>query len=252
MLARCLSSLIALLLSVTPAASQALGGDFILDGGTGQRPQNETVTLTRGTCVHDTANATTYNSAGFQATGTGRGATETYYPIVTVSGEDNAAAFGVASMTINGSPAIEVIDEDGSGVVNTALYRGATEITGSTINVSVTFTEALAGSASVCAWGLKGLQSFTPSSSVQDDDTASGVLVLTTGTTVSGGFVVGLCAVQDTGVSTTWAVLTEQEDAANGEHDVSNADAAATGASMANTCDWSGAGDASGVAAAFR
>jgi hypothetical protein len=250
-----LSKLLALALAVTPAAAQEAG----LSGGFTQpsnnaRPQNETVTLTRGTCVTDTANATTYNSAGFQATGTGAAtATETYYPVVVVLAEDNAATFGINSMTINGVPAIEVIDEDGTGIVDAALYRGAGEISGTTINVSVTASEALAGSMTVCAWALKNLQNFTPTSSVQDDDTAEGVLVLTTPTTTSGGFVVGGCINSGVASTTTWAVITEREDTQNAEHDYSNADGAATGASMANTCDWSAnTNDASGVAAAFR
>lgn len=251
MLARCLNKLFALLLAVTPAAAQTFGGDFVLDGNA-QRPQNATVTLTRGTCVSDTANATTYNGAGFQATGTGMGETDTYYPVVIAMAEDGQATFGISSMTINGVAATEVIDEDGTGLVDAALYRGGVEVSGTTINVSVTASEAVT-SMVVCAWGLKNLASFTPLSSVQDDDTASGALVLTTGTTSTAGFVVGACVAERVADSTTtWAVLTEREDATSAEVDYSNADAAGTGASMSNTCDWTNTADASGVAAAFR
>jgi hypothetical protein len=167
-------------------------------------------------------------------------------------GEDGLATFGVNSVVVNGVTMTEVVDEDGTGIVDAALYRGPSEMQGGSLaTVDVTFSEAVT-SASVCAWFLKKLQTIVPTSSVQDDDTGSGALVLTTGTTTSGGFVIGGCISQDTSVTTTWAVITEVEDTTNTEADVSNADGAATGASMANTCDWSGTGDASGVAAAFR
>ena len=252
MLVRWLSSLLALLLAVaTPATAQmgfGPGGGFLTDQRT--RSQNDTVTLTRGTCATSTTNATTYN---FTNVGTGSTETDTGLIVVIAMGEDNAATFGVNSVTVNGVPFSEVIDEDGTGVVDAALYRGPVEMRGGTLaTVDVTFSEALAGSATVCAWLLKNLQSLTPTSSVQDDDTSSGALVLTLGSTTSGGFAVGACLTETTGQTTTWAVLTEREDADNGEHDYSNADAATTGSSMSVTCDWTGTGDASGVAAAFR
>jgi hypothetical protein len=238
-----LSKLLALALAVTPAAAQEIGtgGGFVLDSQN-QRPQNETVALSRATCVTSTSNATTYNFT--PAVPAGSSATDTGLIVVVAMGEDNATVFNVSNVVIGGVAATEVVDEDGTGVVEQG-WSAATA-------VDVTFSEALAGSATVCVWMLKNLQSLTPTSSVQDDDTASGALVLTTGTTTSGGFVVGGCITQDTSVTTTWAVLSEREDADNGEHDYSNADAAATGASMSNTCDWSSTGDASGVAAAFR
>jgi hypothetical protein len=250
---------VALLLSLVPATADMGGGNHLNGFGANVASSGVTKiplpTLTRGTCVVDTANATTYNSAGFQATGTGADDLDSVLVVVGISGEDNAAAFDctAASTTIDGAAATEIVDEDGSGIINTCLYRTSGVATGrAAVNVSVTFSEALAGSATVCAWALKDLITVTPDSFIQDDDTASGALVLTTATTVAPGFVVGMCATQDTGVSTTWAVISEVEDGANGEHDFSNADGASTGASMANTCDWSGTGDASGVAAAFH
>jgi len=250
-----LSSLLLIILLCGSAAAQetGAGGGPVIEGAIGQRPQNETVTLTRGTCVSDTASGTTYNSAGFQATGTGAAtATETYYPVVVVLAEDNAATFGINSMTINGVPAIEVIDEDGTGVVDAALYRGAGEVSGTTINVSVTASESLTSGMVVCAWALKNLRSFTPTSSVQDDETNSAATVLTTGTTVSGGFVVAGCVGSAIADTVVWAVITEREDTQNANFDYSNADGATTGSSMANTCDFTNSNDNSGVAAAFR
>ena len=229
--------------------------------GFGAAPVNSGTThiprpsLTRGTCVTDTANATTYNSAGFQATGTGASDSDVVLVVVGVIAEDNATVFGCGSMTIDGAAASEIIDEDGTGITNTCLYRAASaSANNATVNVSVTFSEALTGSATVCAWALQDLVTNTPDSSVADDDAASGALVLTTGTTVSPGFVVSVCGSDATGQTTTWAVLSERQDTCDAEKCYSNADAASTGASMANTCDWgtSATADTSGVAAAFH
>lgn len=250
MLQRWLNSLALLLALSFPAAAQnaGIGGGFIA-GSNNARPLNETVTLTRGTCETSTSNATTYN---FTTIDTGSTATDTGLVVIVAMGEDSAVTFGVNGVTVNGIVYTEVVDEDGTGIVDAALYRSPVEVQGGSLaTVDVTFSEAVT-SATVCAWMLKNLQSLTPTSSIQDDDTASGALVLTTGTTTSGGFVIGGCISQDTSVTTAWAVLTEREDTANAEHSYSNADAAATGASMSNTCDYSGTGDTSGVAAAFR
>ena len=243
---RITSLVAAALLAVSPASAQFSGG-----GGQteiGYRNPDTTVALTRGTCATSTTNATTYT---FTATGVGGVNTDIGLIVVVAMGEDALTVFGVASMTINNVAATEIIDEDGTGLVDAALYRSNAELSGTTVDIAVTFSEAVT-SATVCAWKLTNLSSFTAQSSVQDDDTASGALVLTTGTTATAGFVVSACITETITQTTTWAVLTEREDADNGEHDYSNADAAGTGASMANTCDWTSTGDASGVAAAFR
>jgi hypothetical protein len=202
--------------------------------------------------VSDTANSTTYNSAGFQAAGTGAAsATQTGEIIVGVIGEDGASVFGVSSMTINGYAAIEITDENGTASIDSAIYRSTVELAGTTVNVSVTFTEPVT-SAVICVWMLSNLQSITQVGVVSDPDAASGALVLTIPATTAGGFAVGLCA--NTGIldATTWTNLTEREDTQHGEADYSNADGTTAGGSLAVTCDWTGANAAVGSAASFR
>jgi len=214
-------------------------------------PAPATVVLTRGTCVSDTANATTYSSS-FGTVGTGASASDTGLVVVGVTAEDGQTVFNVASMTINGSAATSLIDEGGVGIVDTAIFALPTEITNAaTVAVSVTFSEAISN-ATVCAWMITGLQSLTPVSVIKDDDTASGPLILTLPNTTPGGYALGVCNNSGVADSTTWTNLTEREDTQNAESDYSNADGATTGGSLAVTCDWTGANDASGSAAAFR
>lgn len=204
-------------------------------------------TLFTGACVHDSA------GTDLQSLAATTGATDgdAVLVVAVVLSEDGAATFGVDGVTVNGEAMVEVTDETGTGVVNSAIFQSARLMQAAEVTFVVDHSEAVT-SVSICPFALRGLNSTTATSSVNDDDTGSGALVLTTGTTTSGGFVVGGCISQDTAVTTTWAVLSEIEDTTNSEADVSNASAAATGASMANTCDWSGTGDASGVAAAYR
>jgi hypothetical protein len=175
--------------------------------------------------------------------------------VVIFLSEDGAGTFGVASASIDGVAMTEIIDEDGSGFVNAAAYRTSAGtgfiVTDGTINISVTHSEGVT-SVRTCLWVFKWPNSATPTSSVQDDDTASGALVLTTGTTVLGGFVIAGCLNTGIADAATWAVLSEQQDTQDAEADYSTADGPATGASMANTCDWTGGNDASGVAVAIK
>src|SRR5262245_14992686 len=132
---RWLSSILAFLLALTPAAAQdpGLGGGYNIFGR-GQRtvgqPAGLTVSLTRGTCSTETTNATTYN---FTNVGTGSSATDTGLIVIIAMGEDNAATFGVNSVVVNGVTFTEVVDEDGSGIVDAALYRGPIEMRGGTL-----------------------------------------------------------------------------------------------------------------------
>lgn len=241
-----LSKLLALCVAITPAAAQ----EFNIFTPYGKRQPS----MTRGTCVTDTTNATTYNSVGFQATGTGASDGDQVLVVVGVVSEDSASAYGVSSMTIDGVTATEVVDEDASSVgMNAAIYRAAALASGAaTVNVSVTFTEAIT-SATVCAWALKDLVSMGQDGAIADDESLSADLVLTTDPTRAPGFVVGVTGLLSGTASNTvaWTNINEQQDAENGECQYSNADAATTGASMSITANWTDDGS-SGATAAFH
>jgi hypothetical protein len=218
-------------------------------------------------CLADTADATTYNSAAWQSLSTGRADEDAVAVWVGVVGEDGTTTFGVNSVSIDGGAMQEVVDEDGSGLINTALYRansGAPAITTSFIknaaqvNISVTFSEAITGAA-ICVFTFKNSEmsgAGTPTLGfIADDDTASGALVLTLGAgpVYTGKIIFGICASQDAAATTTWAVIAEQTDAASAEFSYSSAATvvpdATSSAAPAITCDYSGAGDSSGSAA---
>lgn len=210
----------------------------------------QNVVMHTSTCVSSTANGTTYSNLILTFATLSDSSPVTV--IVGAIGEDGTATFGVSTLSMENAAQTEVVDEAGTGIVNTAIYRSTSPITGAaSLDVDVTFTEAIT-SATVCGWAFENLDSVTPTSSVVDDDTASGALVLTLSSTTTGGFAVGVCTNSGVADATTWAVLTEREDTQHAEADYSNADAVTTGASMAVTCDWSGGNDASGAAVAVR
>lgn len=250
---RFLSALLALALAALPLSAPAsadFGAQFY--SGQGNAQPIEAATLARATCVSDTSDATTYNPAGFQSISTGLTATDTALIVWGIASEDGAATFGIGSSSVNGIAGSEPTDQGGTGLVNTAIYAAPYPMSGvATVNISVTHSEAVTG-VTVCVWALKNLLSATPTSSISDEDTASGALVLTLGTNTLGGFGVGICNNTSATSAATWAVLTEREDTQNADFDYSNADAATTGSSMSVTCDWTNTNDAAGSAAAFR
>lgn len=248
MLRPLLNSLVALSLALTPAASQEFfpSAGFALGGG-GPPPEPSTPTLVAATCQADSAGTNNFSQT---LTFPGVDDSWTVNVIVIALGEDGAVTFNVSGITFDGVAGTEVIDEDGTGVVNAALYRR--QMTGAaSVTTVTTYSEAVTSNV-VCGWVFYGDTQAAPDSSVQDDDTASGALVLTLGTTNAAGFAVGGCIAAGVASAATWAVLSEIQDTEHAEADYSNASAAATGASMAVTCDWTNAEDASGVAAAFR
>lgn len=173
------------------------------------------------------------------------------HTLVGVAMEDNGTVFSTSTLTVGGASASEIVDEDGTGLVNTSLHIIANP-SGTTATIVVTASEAVR-SAVVCVWQAT-LSSATPVSSIADDDTASGALVLTLSSTAAAGVAFGMCASQDGGASTTWANLSERIDDQNteGTLDYSAADASTVGGSLAVTCDWTGSSDATGVAAALQ
>jgi hypothetical protein len=243
-----LSSLLAIGLARGPAAAQEFfpSAGPLLAGG-GPPPEPTTPTMYRSVCFASAAGTNDYAQT---LTFPGVDDSWTVEVVVIALGEDSASLFGVSGITFDGVGGSEIADEDGTGGVNAALY--VRSMTGaSSVSTVTTYGEGVTSNV-VCGWAFAGLASATPDSSAFDDDTASGPLVLTLGTTNATGFAVGGCINTGIADTTTWAVLGEQEDTEHAEADYSNADASATGASMAVTCDWSGSTDASGVAAAFH
>jgi hypothetical protein len=242
MLRRLLSSTLALLLALAPAAAQ---DQFY-------QPFSRQPEIYRATCVSDVTDATTYNPVAFQAiTIPGVHASDSVVVYVGVFMEDALATFGIGSMTVDGSAATEVVDEDGTGVVNTGFYRIGPVSNANIVDVSVTASEQVV-SATVCVWAVRNLASATPTSTVVDDDTSSGALVLTTATTALGGFVMCISGQTSTVQTNTWAIVTTHGDEANADSGWSTATGNATGASMSNTSDWTSTNDASGACIAVR
>lgn len=206
--------------------------------------------MARATCQSSGSNLTQYTFSNFVLPGLSDANDVAIF--VGIVGEDDAATFDVSSVTIDGNSASEIVDEGGTGLVNAAFYRSATTLTNaaSDVDIVVDFSEAIT-SAAVCIWGIETLNSVTTDDSIADEDTASGALVLTLDPTDATGHAFGICMADGFTAAATWAVLTERTDTAIGvESKFSNADAAATGSSMAVTCDFSGTGDAAGAAVA--
>lgn len=201
------------------------------------------------TCATSDSNADGYT---FSDIATGASGGDAGLVVVGVISEDGATVFGVDGVTIDGTSATQIVDEDGTGIVNTAIFASPrlmqqTDL----VTVVLDHSEAVT-SATVCVWVFRGVTSVTPTSSATDDDTNGTAIVLTTGTTTTGGFVVCVSGDSTTTETVTWAVVSEVQDAETGEHSYSNAEVATTGASMANTATWSSTSDASGSCAAVR
>lgn len=198
-------------------------------------------------CASDTSNLTTYTYTGITLTGVAD--TDPVAIWVGIVAEDSAAAFQTTSATIEGASATEVTDEGGSGTVTSSIYRGNNHfVNAASVDVSVTYSEAVTGSA-VCVWALKDNVRVTGlGGGVNDDDAASGALVLTISQqfpAYSTLFGVSGSADVDT---TTWAVLTEGVDTDNGEFSYSAAHVTVTTTTStpAITSDYAGAGNATG------
>lgn len=209
------------------------------------------VVLYTATCATDTGNTDGYTFSTIALTGLSD--TASVLVVVGILSEDNASLFGVDGVTIDAAAGTQIVDEDGTGVVNSAIFTSNGLVTGAaSVDIVLDHSETIT-SATVCVWALENLSSTTPTASVVDDDTASGALVLTLDPTTVGGYALGVCANQSVGDTPVWAVLTETQEANNGEHSYSNASAVTTGASMAVTCDYAdNTSDATGAAVAFR
>lgn len=216
--------------------------------GAGDNFDFPAVVLYRSTCVTSTSNATTYN---FNAISNPIPDADSGVAYVGIVGEDSTTVFSINSATIEGVSASEQVDEDGTGLVNSGFYTIPRRSGLSSVDVAVTFSEAITG-AGVCLWVADySNPGDADNAGAIDDDTASGALVLTLSPTTPtpGGAILGVCIADGVAASTTWAVAGEVEDTQNAEFDYSNADLTSTGTgSNSVTCDWSGSADASGAA----
>lgn len=199
-------------------------------------------------CTSDTSNTDSYSFGG-QATGT---ASADRYTIIGVVGEDAASNFAVSSVTVGGASATEIADEDGTGLVNSAIYIVANP-DGTSETVEVGWSEPVTGTA-ICLWQANNLADATAFSTAVDDDTASGNLALSINT-VALKISVGVCGVEASGNTTTWTGLTERDDNdAGAEFGYSAADFtedATASTPLSVDCNYTGTGDSTGATATF-
>ncbi len=208
-------------------------------------------TVTFGDCVIDTTDLTTYSFT--LNTGT---AGANRHTVIVAFGLDGASAYNVTGITVGGDAANEVVDEDATGLPNSAIYILANPA-GTSETTEVTFSEQISVGAA-CAFALYDLQSATAFASTADDDTASGALVLDLNTPAD-GVAVGGCINNTLTAAATWTGMIERDEQTGGggtqPHTISVADFdedASASTPLSVTCDLTGTTDASGVTASFR
>jgi hypothetical protein len=219
-----------------------LQGFWAAGGGSGVPP-----TITFVGCTSDTTNTTVYT---FTAHDVGT-ATATRATIVGVIGDDDAAVFGTASVTVGGDAATEVVDEDGTGAVNTAIYI-LTNTAGTAEDIVVTQSEA-GTSVHICVWAASGLNSLTAVDTAVADDAAGATLDVSLDVSAL-GVAVGICIADDSGESSLWAGMTERHDA-SAEASFSAADYtedASASTPLTATCNSTDSGEISAASASFR
>lgn len=249
MIRQFLSWLFAAILALSPAQADFGGGGNLQ--GFWARTKNAT-SLFRATCASSIANLTTYT---FNGISTGAAATDEGMAVIGISAEDGASTFTVSTATVDSNAMHVLVDQGGSRVASAAIWAtNNIQLVGlDTVDVSVTFSEAIT-SAVVCVWIIKNARTSVADSTNSGSNNSGALITLTLNPTVATGFGVGICNTALTGGTApfTWAVLTEQEDTESTEQHYTNADLAATGASMAVTCDTGGSGVTSGAAAAIH
>lgn len=188
-------------------------------------------------CAADVTNLTTYTFAT-QNTGT---ASSDRYTLVGVTGEDDATAFTVSTVTVGGDSATELTEDAGAGVsINSAMYLVA-NTAGTSEEIVVTFSEAITAAA-ICLWQVNNLTSGTAHDVASDTAAGGGAASLAMDFNALG---VGAAICGNTGDTNTftWTGMTESSDADLGEHRVSSAEHTDTGAgetARAIDCDPSG------------
>lgn len=198
-------------------------------------------------CANDTTDLTTYTLSA-QNVGTAGATRKT---IIGIVGVDNATVFGVSTVTVGGDSATEIVDEDGTGIDDSAIYILDNPV-GTSEDVVVTFSEAISA-IGVCLWEADGLSSSTAVASVANDDTASAAISLNLNTSAS-SLTVGVCGTTNSATA-TWVGLTERADAGGVQIVYTAADFtedATPATPLTVSCDYTGTNDATGVAATFR
>lgn len=241
---RLLSIFLVLALAALPArADFGAGGGHV---GFWENAPTTIPTILRATCQSSATNATTYDFSGLTFAGVGEG--DTVMIVLGIAAEDDATDFSLSSATIEGVAATEVEDAASittSSLVITGFYRSGNITGAASVDVSVTFSEAVTGAA-VCAWASRADHADLNANNADSGwDTASGIMDSTCGGAagVTGDHYV-MTASDATGVSVTMFSLTEREDTTSTEFDFANADREDTEIFPDQaTLDWSGSAD---------
>jgi hypothetical protein len=198
-----LKLVLASLLACSSVSAQA--NNLILNAFVFAAPVAATITFLQ--CSGSNADATIYTFAT-QNTGTASASRVTY---VGISGLDGQNSFGVASVTIGGDAAGEITDPNPASPITAAIYSMANPA-GTSEDVVVTFSEAIAGAA-ICLW--QGNNSATAATdSVSVFDTNSGAIAGLNNDVPADGIAIGQCSINQNGATHSWtAGLTERADA---------------------------------------
>jgi len=240
-LARILSLIAALTFGVQPALAGFVINSFSF--------AKVAATISFVSCTTSDANLTTYT---FTAHATGTAGTRK--TIVGVSGEDGTPDFSVASMTVGGVSASEVVDSaNASSPIQSALYI-IDNPSGTTADIVVTFSETVRSSA-VCVFAAYDISSETAVATASQYQAVAENIVLSLNVSAD-GVAVGQSATEDETRTTTWAGLVENApESCSAEICASSAhyteDATASSPLTAGS-DWTGSIDAIGVSASFR
>lgn len=217
---------------------------------------NRPVRIFGPACQLSSTDSTTYNSGDELTSFTITGVTDNMQVLIVmgVGNDDGATTFSVNSALIEGTAATELVDEDGSGLANSAIYRSATKITGAaSVDISFTASEAV-NSGGACVWAIENLYNIEPVATLANNNTGTAATVLSVTATqvINGGYILGYC--YSAGSNTfTWTGLTERSDVGTVEANNSNADLLSTGAAVTIQCDpGANSDDESGVIATFR
>jgi hypothetical protein len=156
----------------------------------------------------DTTDATAYT---FTAKAIGAAAADRF--VIVAAGGSQAGTHTIASLTIGGISARQVVTEEGNGGGENVriAFWGAPVPTGATADIVVTFNAGMRR-CGIGVWSVTGLRSLDPRAAItSQSSTASVDLPI-----LPGGFVIGYSQIwiSATASSFTWTGLTENFDAA--------------------------------------